>query len=282
MVSFVISSLARQVKISKLILKPCRSCISMCVMLFSFFLFSWPTLAAFRGLPGHTCSSLRLERACFLQRWHSCKFSPLAPPSASLRYPTCSLNFLQPDSDTLELVFKKSVVLRFSLRECTDLGEHFLWEGAFSLPLHFHINYIILYYIILFFPHLFKKNSFYVITEKTNIYLLFPNVYCYLFVWSFLEFIIMWHTGSLAGTPEFASLLCPLLQHWWLAFTTKYKIFHCALVRSTPWDEGVCYSPDLCLCWNLNPKFRLLITKPPFPGTSLSLWATHSTDSHYN
>lgn len=146
---------------------------------FSFFLFSWPTLAAFRGLPGHTCSSLCLERTCFLQRWHSCKFSPSAPPSASLRYPTCSLNFLQPDSDTLELVFKKSVVFRFSLRECTDLGEHCLWERAFSLPLHFHINYIILYYF--YFFHIYLKKQF-LCNHRTDQYIPFVSQCILLFV----------------------------------------------------------------------------------------------------
>lgn len=40
-------------------------------------------------------------------------------------------------------------------------------------------------------------------------------------------------------------------------------------MRSSIWTDEVhpscmratCYSPDLCLCWNLNPQFKLLTTK---------------------
>lgn len=132
-----------------------------------------------------------------LQGWCEGSFPQSAPPPSCPRCPARSQDFLQPDSDNPWLVFQAKGCLELCLE-----GVHLL-EGTLVLRMSlsppycpFHIQ--------------FKRHILcYCRTSTQNVHLLFHNARRRFLLESCSgEFTTMSFTGTRAGTPGFAFLLC--------------------------------------------------------------------------
>lgn len=150
-----------------------------CVLVSPSLLYDWPTPTTVSVLPNCSLSSLGPN-----------KYMPVTKMSTTASF--LPQLHCTADSDTLELVFKQKVVLRFAVKGCAYLGEYCLWEGNLSLPcFHFHI-------------HFRKYFLLYITAEQVNMYLLLcaSPLSCSVMIRR-LYHIITW---PLAGTTEFAFL----------------------------------------------------------------------------
>ena len=156
----------------------------------------------------------------------NCKFPPSAPLSCLLLVSSTTPSIFCSQTNSLGLIFKQTSVSRFALSVCTSQEDLSLRRDSSSALFSRPRSY---------------KGVFDVTAEQVSVHCVHRHVL------ASSEFR-MTSTGSLAGTPEFAFLLCLPLQHRWPVSRMGDEAFPVHWRGPPHRASSACYSPDLYFC----------------------------------